>query len=153
MRGLGGGGVRGCNMCACVTIKVPTYSHHLYLVRRKAFLFGIILGQLLIILHATPTQLCHVDTAETLLSICPHNVQLSSHRAHKHDLKLVHTCADWSVQFLSTTHTHAHKSTQYYSHIHRGQIQPEKAIDWMCTLNQEYYGAKNTNHFLFASDF
>ena len=99
-----GWGEGGSGAATCVTIKVPTYSHHLYLVRSKAFLFGIILGQLHIMLH---TQLCHDDTAEILVSICPHNVQLSSHRAHKHDLKLVHTCADWSVQFLIEHNTHA----------------------------------------------
>ena len=55
------------------------------------------------------------------------HTMFSSHRLHKHDLMLVHTCANWSIQLLSTTHTHthahthAHTHTQYYALLHMWQ--------------------------------
>ena len=75
--GGGGGGAGPQSLQHVKQIQVPTHSHHLYLYLVKAFLFGIILGQLLIILYAAPTQLYCLHTAETLVSICPHNVQLT----------------------------------------------------------------------------
>ena len=66
-------------------------SHNLYLASEqacnKAFLFGIILAQLLIILYDSPTKLCDLCTTcrQSLFA------RTADNRVHKHAPMLVHT--------------------------------------------------------------
>ena len=67
-----------------------------------------------------PLPLSYVAyTLQRLWSLFAHTM-FNSHRVHKHDFMLVHIYADWSVQFLNTTHTHMHTNTHntmhYYKH-------------------------------------